>query len=160
METTGGAPLQTTAAAALGGENDDISSGDDIEYDEDGDGVARRKRNNKEFKADAYAAFASMGLNANSTIPVASVLMRSPDVKTDRDRCPRELWDLIQKHGGFAEKGLQGVTRQRILGQFRQWRHGVFLRASPLAEGGDPRRASRCQSGAHSVRRGHAYIRE
>ena len=131
MQTTGGTPpppppLQTTAAAALSGENDDISSGDDIEYDDDGDGVARRKRNNKEFKADAYAAFASMGLNSNSTIPVASVLMRSPDVETNRDRCPRELWHLIQKHGGFAEKGLQGVTRQRILGQFRQWRTNTF----------------------------------
>lgn len=133
MERNSGAPppppLQTTAAAALGGENDDFSSGDDIEYDEDGEGgggMARRKRSNKEFKADAYAAFASMGLTANSTIPVASVLMRSPDVETNRDRCPRELWDLIQKHGGFAEKGLQGVTRQRILGQFRQWRTLTF----------------------------------
>ena len=109
------------APASGGAAADDLHAVDGDEHAAAAPGTAE-SRNNKQFKADAFAAFDSMGLHANSRIPQAQVLARSPDVDTNRDKCPRLLWEMIQKHGGYFEKGFKGVTRTRILTQHRLWR--------------------------------------
>ena len=84
-------------------------------------------RNNAQFKTAARAAFAEMGLGADSRIPPAQVLARDPAAASGgRDRCPPALWALIKSHGGYIEEGLNGVSRARILNQFRLWRKDAF----------------------------------
>jgi hypothetical protein len=86
-----------------------------------GVGVAR---NDVNFKANARAAFVQMGLGADSKI---KVLARPPDATSGgRERCPPALWTLIQAHGGYFEAGRNGVSRARIINQFRLGRKDTF----------------------------------
>jgi hypothetical protein len=64
-------------------------------------------RNNAHLKHAARAAFAGMGLDADSRIPPAQVLARDPAAASGgRDRCPPALWVPWRLHRGGTQRCL------------------------------------------------------
>ena len=117
-------PAATGGGAAMGGPAPTAAGSTTTAPAAGGAVVAR---NNATFKADARAAFVQMALHADSNIPHAQVLARPPDAASaGRERCPPPLWALIQTHGGYTEQGRNGVSRSRIINQFRLWRKDTF----------------------------------
>jgi hypothetical protein len=116
----GGASAAAPSAAAGGGASAAAPSSSSS-------APPRVPRNDVLFKADARAAFAAMNLHAEYKLPPAPVLARDPDAPSaGRDTCPRALWKLIVSHGGYIEEGRNGVSRSRIMNQFRLWRKDTF----------------------------------
>ena len=61
-----------------------------------------------------------MELRGDSSLPQAQVLARDPSAPSGgRKTCPLPLWSLIQAHGGYVEQGRFGVSRGRIVAQFK-----------------------------------------
>ena len=94
----------------------------------------RSPKRNVEFKAEARAAFVEMELRGDSSLPQAQVLARDPSAPSGgRKTCPLPLWSLIQAHGGYVEQGRFGVSRGRIVAQFKLWRVATFsIAGAPL----------------------------
>ena len=99
------------------------------------DGPARAGRRNAQFKAEVCAAFNTIGLDAGSCLPPTHVLARDPDVLSGGlATCPRELWQVIQAHGGFVNAGRIGVSRRKIVNQFRLWKLEKFGQSTAVRQ--------------------------
>ena len=92
--------------------------------------MQRTREGDAKFKNEAYQVFVTMGLKCDSRLPPDHVLARSPASNSVREKCPQILWDLMEAHGGYSEKGWPGVSRGRLVTQLRLWKQKQFGRNS------------------------------
>ena len=95
--------------------------------------AARSRERDEKFKMQAWTAFEKMGLTSRCRLPQSQVLARSPTSESNLDKCPLPLWELIQEHGGYVDKGRYGVSRGRIVSQLRQWKKARYQSMSAVS---------------------------